>query len=71
MVSLHVVDQLDCREDCCKEGDDDVEKDCVEEGEANKDEREEDDGDEEVEDGEPLVVDNLAAPQLGTEEGPA
>ena len=71
MVSLHVVDQLDCCEDYRKEDDYAVEKDCVEEGEANKEEREENDGDEEVEDGEPLVVDHLAAPQLCAEERPA
>ena len=71
VVSLHVVDQLDCCEGQRKEGEYGVEKDCVEEGEANEEEREEKDGDEEVEDGEPLVVHHLAAPQLGAEERPA
>ena len=59
VVSLQVVNQLHKYEDAGEEGDDDVEQAGVEEGEADQEEREENDGGEKVENREPLVMDDL------------
>ena len=71
MVELEVVQRHSGDPDGASDGDHDVEEDGIDQGEAVDGDGQKDEGSDEVESEEPLVLENLAAPELGGEEGEA
>ena len=71
VVDLEVVERHSGDPNGAGDGDHNVEEDGVDQGEAVDDDGQKDEGSDEVESEEPVVLEHLAAPQLGGEEGEA